>query len=135
MDRRAFLGTSLAAMAAEPLNGTRSSEYVASGGESLPRVRVHSGGHLLQTEGGRPFFWLGDTAWELIHHTTREEASYYLQTRSLQGFTVIQTVVLSEFNGVNEASALGLKPLIDNDPRKPNPRYFDRVVEVVDEAA
>jgi hypothetical protein len=135
MNRRAFLGTGLAAMAAEPLNGTRSAGFPASGGESLPRVRVHSGGHLLETEDGRPFFWLGDTAWELIHHTTREEASYYLHTRSLQGFTVIQTVVLSEFNGVNEASALGLKPLIENDPRKPNPAYFDRVVELVDEAA
>ena len=27
----------------------------------LPAVEVHAGGHLLQTEGGRPFFWLGDT--------------------------------------------------------------------------
>jgi hypothetical protein len=102
---------------------------------SLPLIRVHAGGHLLETADGRPFFWLGDTAWELIHHTTREEASYYLHTRGQQGFTVIQTVVLSEFNGVTEASALGLKPLVDNDPRKPNPAYFDRIVEIVDEAA
>jgi hypothetical protein len=101
----------------------------------LPPIRVHADGHSLETADGRPFFWLGDTAWELIHHTTREEASYYLHTRSLQGFTVIQTVVLSEFNGITEPSALGLKPLIDNDPRKPNPAYFNRIVEIVDEAA
>ncbi len=78
---------------------------------------------------------MGDTAWELIHHTTREEASYYLHTRARQGFTVIQTVILSEFKGVTEPSALGLKPLIENDPRRPNPAYFDRVVEIADEAA
>ena len=60
----------------------------------LPRVRVHSGGHLLETDDGRPFFWLGDTAWELIHRTTREECSYYLHARASQRFTVIQTVVL-----------------------------------------
>jgi hypothetical protein len=101
----------------------------------LPRIQVHADGHSLETDDGRPFFWMGDTAWELIHHTTREEASYYLHTRGRQGFTVIQTVVLSEFDGVNQPSVLGLKPLIDNDPRRPNPAYFDRIVEIVDEAA
>jgi hypothetical protein len=97
-------------------------------------IRVHSDGHSLETTDGRPFFWMGDTAWELIHHTTREEASYYLHTRGQQGYTVIQTVVLSEFNGITKPSALGLLPLIDDDPRKPNPAYFDRIVEIVDEA-
>jgi len=101
----------------------------------LPRVVVHSGGHFLATEDGHPFFWLADTAWELIHHTTREECSYYLKTRAAQGFTVIQTVVLSEFEGVTQPSALGEKPFLDNDPRRPNDRYFDRVSEIVDEAS
>jgi hypothetical protein len=41
----------------------------------LPRVRVHPDGHLLQLEDGRPFFWLGDTAWELIHRATRDEVA------------------------------------------------------------
>lgn len=124
-------------MALDPVSGARNT----SGGEqksaprSLPRIVVHPEGHFLQSEDGHPFFWLGDTAWELIHHTTREETSYYLRTRGDQGFTVIQTVVLSEFQGVNEPSALGLRPLIENDPRRPNPAYFDRVVEIVDEAA
>jgi hypothetical protein len=101
----------------------------------LPLIRVHADGHTLETADGRPFFWMDDTAWELIHHTTREEASYYLHIRGQQGYTVIQTVVLSEFNGITKPSALGLLPLIDNDPRKPNPAYFDRIAEIVDEAA
>jgi Protein of unknown function (DUF4038)/Putative collagen-binding domain of a collagenase len=101
----------------------------------LPIITVHPDGHFLETEEGRPFFWLGDTAWELIHHTTREECSYYLHTRAQQGFTVIQTVVLSEFQGITQPSALGEKPFIDNDPTRPNDRYFDRVAEIVDEAA
>ena len=136
MDRRAFLAAGLASTAAEPLAGLPfSPSAIPSASSPLPRIKVHPAGHLLQTEDGRPFFWLGDTAWELIHHTTREETSYYLHARSLQGFTVIQTVALSEFQGVNKPSALGILPLIDNDPRKPNPAYFDRVVEIVDEAA
>jgi len=102
---------------------------------ALPRVHVHSEGHYLQTENGRPFFWLGDTAWQLIHATTREECSYYLHARAGQGFTVIQTVVLSEFDGIRKPSALGLRPFADDDPSRPNEPYFDRVADIVDEAA
>ncbi len=104
-------------------------------GRRLPRIVVERGGHFLATEEGRPFFWLGDTAWELIDHTTREECSYYLHTRARQGFTVVQTVVLAEFQGITEPSALGEKPFLDNDPRRPNEAYFDRVKEIVEEAA
>jgi hypothetical protein len=102
---------------------------------ALPRMEVHRDGHMLQTEDGRPFFWLGDTAWELIDHTTKEEASYYLHTRALQGFTVIQTVVLAEMDGINQPSALGQKPFLNGDPTRPNELYFDRVKEIADEAA
>lgn len=58
-------------------------------------VQVHSAGHYLQTDDGRPFFWLGDTAWELFHRTTRDECTYYLRTRARQGFTVVQAVALT----------------------------------------
>jgi hypothetical protein len=71
----------------------------------------------------------------LIHATTREECSYYLATRAHQGFTVIQTVVLAEFDGIRKPTPQGEKPFIDDDPTKPNDAYFDRVVDIVDEAA
>lgn len=102
---------------------------------TLPAIQVHKSGHYLQTEDGRPFFWLGDTAWQLIHATSSEECSYYLHARAAQGFTVIQTVVLSEFDGILKPSALGLVPFNDGDPARPNDPYFDRVAEIVDEAA
>jgi len=101
----------------------------------LPRIRVHEDGHLLATADGKPFFWLGDTAWQLVHDTTQEECTYYLRTRSRQGFTVIQTVVLSERDGLNQPDEQGDRPLFDNDPGRPNPAYFKRVTEIVDEAA
>ncbi len=100
----------------------------------LKPLQVDSTGHLLQTADGEPFFWLGDTAWQLIDATTRDECTYYLHTRAHQGFTVIQTVVLAEFDGLNKPSALGLRPFVDNDPAKPVDAYFDRVVEIVSEA-
>ena len=117
--------------------------HAASGAQSaerslakpLPLIQIHADGHSLETSDGRPFFWLADTAWELIDHTTREESSYYLHTRARQGFTVIQTVVLAEFDGIHTPSALGERPLLDNDPRHPNAAYFERMKEIVDEAA
>lgn len=102
---------------------------------ALPLIRVQKEGHYLETADGRPFFWLGDTAWQLIDGTTREECSYYLHTRAAQGFTVVQTTVLAEFDGLNQPSVLGERPFFDNDPMRPNDKYFDRVVEIVDEAS
>src|SRR3569833_430244 len=65
---------------------------------------------------GQPFFWLGDTAWELFHRLNREDADKYLKTRSEQGFTVIQAVVLAELDGQHTPNAYGDKPLTDDDP-------------------
>ena len=90
---------------------------------------------MLETEDGEPFFWLGDTAWQLIVATTREECSYYLHTRARQGFRVIQTVVLSENDGINRATALGLRPFSGGDPHHPEAAYFERVREIVREGA
>lgn len=102
---------------------------------ALPRVVVHPGGHYLQTEDGKPFFWLADTAWQLVNSTTREECSYYLHTRARQGFTVVQLVALPENDSLRKKGPLGLLPFEGTDPTKPNAAYFDRVVEIVDEAA
>ena len=86
-------------------------------------------------EDGTPFFYLGDTAWELFHRLTREEAGRYLKNRAEKGFTVIQAVVLAELDGLHEPNAYGDKPLIDDDPARPNEAYFKHVDWVVDQAA
>jgi hypothetical protein len=104
-------------------------------GRQLPRIVVHPDGHFLAGDDGTPFFWLGDTAWQLIQYSTRDECTYYLRTRARQGFSVIQTVVLAEFGGVKEPTAMGLLPFKDEDPRQPNEDFFNRVGEIVDEAA
>ena len=103
------------------------------GAGPLP-VSVSPNGHYLVTSDGKPFFWLADTAWELIHSTTREEAQYYLQSRAQEGFTVIQAVVLGEMDGLNKPTPDGLRPFADNDPARPNAAYFDRVDFIVSEA-
>jgi len=124
--RRLFLAASLGLLA--------SASGAAAAPAALPPVRVDDTGHFFAEENGRPFFWLADTAWELIHRTTPDEFRFYLRTRARQGFTVIQTVALAEFDGLNQPTPDGLRPFADNDPGRPNEAYFDRVTELVDEA-
>ena len=91
-------------------------------------------GHYL-LRNGKVFFWLGDTGWELFHRLTREQADQYLKTRSSQGFTVIQAVVLAEFDGLHTANAYGDIPLLNDDPSTPNENYFKHVDYIINKAA
>lgn len=99
----------------------------------LPRVEVAPGGHYLRTADGRPFFWLGDTAWRLIHYALPDECTYYLNTRAAQGFNVIQTVILS--GDARKPNALGEVAFAEADSTRPNLKFFEHAVRVVDEAA
>jgi hypothetical protein len=94
-------------------------------------LKVSENKRFLVFEDGTPFFWQGDTAWELFHRLGREDAQKYLETRRQQGFTVVQAVVLAEIDGLNSPNANGDKPLIDNDPTNPNEPYFQHVDYIV----
>ena len=100
----------------------------------LPQLRVSENRRFLVTADGRPFFWLGDTAWELFHRLTREDADKYLQQRAKLGFTVIQSVALAEFDGLGVPNAYGHAPLRDNNPDQPNEDYFAHVDWIVNRA-
>src|SRR6478735_5636776 len=93
-------------------------------GMSLPALRVSDNQRFLVKADGQPFFWQGDTAWELLHRLNREETSVYLRQRATLGYTVIQTVILAELDGLNVPNAAGALPLVDRDPLRPNEAYF-----------
>lgn len=84
---------------------------------------------------GKPFFWMGDTGWELFHRLDRDQASYYLKRRAEQGFTVIQAVVLAEFDGLHTPNPYGDLPLLNDNPNTPNEAYFKHVDYIIDKAA
>jgi len=94
-------------------------------------LRVDDRGHLLVHADGSPFFYLADTAWELFHLLTVEEIDVYFKNRREKGFTVIQSVILSEYDGLRTPNAYGYLPLEDEDPLHPNEKYFDFVVQVL----
>lgn len=116
-----------------------SSAFVESVG-AAPELWVGEDQRHLVREDGTPFFWLGDTAWELFHRLDREEADRYLEDRARKGFTVIQVVALAELDGLHTPNAYGHLPLIADDPSRPavkdgpNNDYWDHVDYIVNKA-
>lgn len=100
-----------------------------------PWLKVGGDGRFLVRADGQPFFYLADTAWELLHRLDRDEAERYLRDRAQKGFTVVQTVALAELDGLRVPNPYGHTPLIENDPARPDTRYFEHVDWIVDRAA
>jgi hypothetical protein len=110
----------------------------------LGELEVSPDGHFLQYADGRPFFWLGDTAWLMFKRLTREEAEIYLEDRRGKGFNVIQVMTL---HGSNDVNAYGAAALVDEDPGQPRTTpgadpaaegeydFWDHVDWIVDQAA
>ncbi|MDQ3621339.1 MAG: DUF4038 domain-containing protein [Verrucomicrobiota bacterium] len=106
-----------------------------------------SGRYLIHADDHTPFFFLGDTAWELFHRLDRAEADAYLENRAGKGFSVIQAVALAELDGLNTPNPYGDRPLLGNDPAQPDVTpgadpedpdqydYWDHVDYIVETAA
>ena len=111
-------------------------------GQTLPRLEV-SGNHryLVQDDGttdGKPFFYVGDTAWELFTRLTKSEVEKYFQVRKEQGFNVIMTISHNEVKekntqkeGANYPNREGFTPFSDKDhlfiPEGIVPAYWEHV--------
>ena len=99
-----------------------------------PTLKLSNNGRFIVTREGKPFFWLGDTAWELFRRPSHQDVDLYLETRAEQQFTVIQAVVIGEICGASGRSVYGELPLRNNDPTQPNEAYFANVDTIVDKA-
>jgi hypothetical protein len=102
--------------------------------EPFRELRVSPNQRFLEYQDGTPFFYLGDTAWEVFHLLNREEVDQYLRNRAEKGFTVIQAVVLAELGGLEAPNAYGHRPITGKDPTRPNEPYFEHVDYVVERA-
>jgi hypothetical protein len=114
--------------------------YLGGAQAAAPRLKVSENHHFLITEAGKPFFYLGDTAWELFHRLNREEADEYLADRARKGFTVIQAVAIAELDGHTDPNPYDHLPLKDLDPATPAAKdgpendYWDHVDYIVNKA-
>ncbi len=94
-------------------------------------LRVSDNRRFLQQSDGTPFFYLGDTAWELFHRLSYAEADHYLTDRAAKGFIVIQCVALAELDGIKTPNANGDTPFVGDDPTRPNEAYWQHVDRVI----
>ncbi len=99
------------------------------------KLKVSENKRFIVYEDGTPFFYLGDTGWELFHRLNKEDTEKYLENRRAKGFTVIQAVALAELDGLNTPNMEGNKPLIGNDPLQPDEAYWKHVDWVIKKAA
>lgn len=118
----------------------------AAAAAQLPALKVSGNQRFLVTSAGKPFFYLADTAWELLHRLDRKQAVEYLEKRASQRYTAIQAVALAELDGVTDPNPYGDLPLTGKDPARPavtpgaNPAdakaydYWDHVEYIIDQA-
>ncbi|MFW6154186.1 MAG: glycoside hydrolase family 140 protein [Planctomycetota bacterium] len=84
------------------------------------QLTVSADGRRVGKADAAPWFYLGDTAWDLFTRPTREEVEWYFATRRRQGFSVVQAVALMGYHHpLNEPNVYGHRPLIDADPTRP----------------
>lgn len=98
-------------------------------GQSHGRLKVSADKFYLQYEDGTPFFWLGDTGWELFNRLTLKEIKTYLDNRAAKGFNVIQVTALSAVD-IKRPNRYG-DIAFDSDPLKPNEKYFSLIDSVL----
>ncbi len=106
--------------------------------ENSEAIKVSENGRYFVDSKGKPFFWQGDTDWELFRVYSVPEARILLKKRKEQGFTVIQamaTGVFPEAAGIVKMKPVpGLPAWRDWNPLTPNEIYFNRMDSIVKEA-
>jgi hypothetical protein len=106
----------------------------------LKGLKVADNKRFLVTADGKPFFYLGDTTWELFHRLNREDAVKFLDNRAAKKFNVLQSVAIAELEGHADPNPYGHLPFVDLDVTKPDVKdgpqndYWDHVDFIVAEA-
>ena len=101
------------------------------GAGPLPAIRVADNHRYFVTADGKPFFWLGDTAWGIFNHPTPEEVDLYLNDRAAKGFNVIQGV-LALWDYRNRVNPDGQLPFVGGDLGQINPAFYKNVDSILD---
>ena len=100
--------------------------------EKSMNLKIDKSGHFLIREDGEPFFWLGDTAWQLFAKLDRNEVLRYLEDRKGKHFNVIQAHALNW--DIERPNAYGHKAFHDGDSSKPNEDYWKHCDFIIEKA-
>ena len=104
-------------------------------------IKVAPQGRYFVDQQGKPFFWLGDTAWPLFVQYGKSQAEAYMKNRGTNGFTIVQGVLAWSPGGSGSevrnpaANINGDKPWLNDDPATPNEAFFKHVDALLEFAA
>ncbi|MEP7110866.1 MAG: DUF4038 domain-containing protein [Ferruginibacter sp.] len=102
-------------------------------------INISANGRFFVDEYNKPFFWQGDTEWELFHLFSVADAKTLLLERKSQGFTVIQIMITGVYpewgmmKGVKHSNEI--EAWLNQNPLTPNERYFKRADSIIAIAA
>lgn len=101
------------------------------------KLQVSENRRYLQHENGKPFFWLGETAWLFPSRLDRDEVGYYIGETAKNGFNVIQISVLHSIGVMNAYGHIALPERFDfsNIDRNGEYNYWKHVDYIVQQAA
>ena len=98
-------------------------------------MKLHTENKKLVNEKGEIFFYTADTAWELFHKLSFDEAKFFIDNRARKGFNVIQAVAVAELDGLHTPTkATNELPFSNLDTLEVNDNYFDYVRKVIEYA-
>ncbi len=95
-------------------------------------LRVADGARVLEHDDGTPFFWLGDTVWSAPAKATLEEWTDYLTEREAQGYNVVQTNTLPQWDAAKPQRRFPFGEAWEFDD--PSPPYFGHLERLVEAA-
>ena len=72
------------------------------------KLKVSDNKRFLQHENGKPFFWLGETAWLLPSRSNRDEVDYFMAETRKNGYNVLQISTLHNIPSMNVYGHLAL---------------------------
>ncbi|OAM89455.1 glycoside hydrolase family 140 protein [Termitidicoccus mucosus] len=100
------------------------------------RLRVSDNHRYLQHENGKPFFWLGETAWLLPSRSSRDEVNFFMTKTRRNGFNVVQISILHTIPAMNAYGHWALPQGFDfsSIDRSGEYNYWQHVDHVVDSA-
>lgn len=93
---------------------------------NIAPLRTHESGRYLVDKSDEPFFWLGDTQWLLYRSFPLSDMRKLLADRKRKGFSVVQ-VMLIGYEQSPMPNINGDLPWLNNDPTRPNERYWEHV--------
>jgi hypothetical protein len=88
------------------------------------RIRVADSKRTLSFGNGEPFFYLGDTAWEITWKSTLEQARRYVADRRAKEYSVVQIVATSHLDPRIVTNRNGERSYIGEGYDIPNPKFF-----------